>query len=126
MGVPSNDVTQADVTVASATTTDGTSVALATPAKTFRARVFLKTVVGVGGVDLALQISDVTTFDTASTFVVDTKHVDVTVATSGTFGGYFLELTGSAPLVAGASFMRISFLTGAGTSGVADVELQAA
>lgn len=124
---PSFTVQQADVAVGAATTTNGTSVATAPNAKTFRAMVYLKTVAGASTIEVKLQISDVTGFTGTNTFTIDQWTVNVATATGANFGGYYIQMFGESPLFAGAAgFMRVSYVTGSGTSGTADVILESA
>lgn len=121
-GPPVSPNTLADQTASSAAT------AIAPNARTFRARVYVKTyVVGSATVGplLQLQVAPTSAFNTTTVITVDTKVLPNT-ATGASNGGYFVELFGSYPFVAGANYAKI-LVTLDGTASIAyDAELWSA
>jgi len=118
---------QNDLSVLAAATTSGASAATVANARTFRAYVWLKTTAGSSTIEIKLQVSDVTGFTGTNTLTVDQKTILVNTATGANFGGYYFELKGAHPLIAGAAgFMRVQFVTGTGTSATVDLMLESA
>jgi hypothetical protein len=113
---------EADLSVGAATTTNSAIKDMGFPCKSFRAKVYLKTLAGASTMECKLQVSSVSNFAT-DVRTIDEKFINAVVASNNTIEW---TLFGEVALAAGAQYMRVQFVTGTGTSGTADLIYYAA
>src|SRR5262245_6393073 len=116
-GGPSDaSASEADLTVAAAGTTTSAIKNMGSALKSFKALVYMKTSAGTSTISVYLEVSSSATF-ASDIRVLDARHVNANVAANT---NEFL-MSGVTALIAGAQYVRIRFVTGAGTSGTADL-----
>lgn len=109
---------EADLAVVANTTTSSAIKDMGFALKNFRAYVYLKTMAGTSTVNVTLEVSDSATFATATdVYTLDAKFINAAISTQP----YAFKLEGEVPIVAGKRYMRVTFVTGSGTSGTADI-----
>lgn len=108
---------ETDLTVGAAATTNSAIKDLGTTAKNFRALVYLDTLAGAATLEVKLQVSSSATFAT-DIVTLDEKFMNAVVSANNTI---CFNLFGVDGIVAGHQYVRIQFVTGAGTSAVADI-----
>lgn len=119
---PGVTAAETDLTVAAATTTNSAIKDLGFACHAVRAVVHLDTLAGSSTLNVKLQASSSATF--ASDIVeLDSKFINAVVASNTTMA---LSLFGVDVSAAGRRYVRVSFVTGTGTSAVADIEYAAA